>query len=87
MPLPQKYRKPVNDFFAGKITAKEMREMIERIDNVQMSFEFKILNGNCPHKGDMNERNYRTSQNMIGRIERKRALCNRDNDCIRFSNY
>lgn len=39
MPLPQKYRKPVDDFFAGKITSREMREMIERIDDMQMSFE------------------------------------------------
>ena len=37
MPLPIKYREPVKDFFAGKITSKELRETIERIDDMQRS--------------------------------------------------
>lgn len=41
MPLPIKYREPVKDFFAGKITSKELRETIERIDDMQRSFEFR----------------------------------------------
>lgn len=44
MPLPQKYRKPVDDLFAGRITGKELQEIIEWIDSAQMGFEFKKTN-------------------------------------------
>lgn len=49
MPLPNRYRKPVDDLFAGRITSKELKEIIERIDGVQRSFMFR---GVQPYKGE-----------------------------------
>lgn len=51
MPLPKRYRKPVDDLFAGHITGKELKELIERIDSVQRSFEFYVK-GVQPYKGE-----------------------------------
>ena len=40
MPLPERYEPILKDFFAGKITGKEMARTIEEMDNRQMSLNF-----------------------------------------------
>ena len=44
MPLPERYEPILKDFFAGKITGKEMARIIEEMDNRQMSLNFE----GCP---------------------------------------
>lgn len=41
MPLPERYRNIVDDFYAGRLTGKDLRTAVEQIDRAQKSFEFK----------------------------------------------
>lgn len=49
MPLPERYRKPVDDFYAGKLSGRDLREIVERIDNIQMSLNF-VVSSECEYR-------------------------------------
>lgn len=41
MPLPDRYRKIIDDFYAGRLNGNDLRNAVLRIDSAQKSFEFK----------------------------------------------